>query len=251
MYENPPQTYPPPPPPGPSSGLGCFAKGCLTVLAVCLLVGLMIGAFGWYVARNITPFLGDKPVAIRIFPATDEQYRAVQNKLAPFAQAVNAGQTADLSLSADDLNILVARDPQYADVRGRVYLTIAHDELSAEMSCPVNDASGRQRIYFNGRVGFDASYAGGDFTFVVRRVEPLGGHPTPSLIAWLIGHPEFSRSFSKGFNDSFHETLNRKNPATAAFLNRLRTMIIKDNQIDITAQGTADEAPVAAPAGST
>ena len=101
--------------------MGCFAKGCLIVIAAGVLVFFMVGGVSWYVARNVMPFLGPDPgKAIRVFPATDEQYQAVQNKLAPFVQAVNAGHAATVSLTADDINILVAREPQLADLRGQI-----------------------------------------------------------------------------------------------------------------------------------
>ncbi len=252
MDENPPPAYASyPPPPSRTSGLGCFAKGCLTVIIVAMLLGVMLGGAGWYLWRNITPFVSQTPETVRIFPATDAQYQAVQAKIAPFVQAANAGQAATLTLSADEFNTLVARDPAYAHLRGRLYLTIDHNELSADESLPINSASsGQQQVYFNGRIFFDASFAGGDFALVLRRLEPLNGGPSPSMVTWLISHPDFSRSFSRGFNESFHDALSKHNPAAEALIDRLHTIIVKDNQIVITTQASS-ETPVAAPATST
>ena len=55
MNENDTPAYLPPPAPGPS--LGCFAKGCLTVTVVGLILGVMFGGLGWYVMRDLQPYL--------------------------------------------------------------------------------------------------------------------------------------------------------------------------------------------------
>ena len=52
--------YLPPPAPGPS--LGCFAKGCLTVAVVGVVLTMLFGCIGWYVARALEPYLSQQPV---------------------------------------------------------------------------------------------------------------------------------------------------------------------------------------------
>ena len=245
MYENTPPSYLPPP--ARASGMGCFAKGCLTVLVVCVLVVVMVGAVGWYVARGVMPFVSQRQATIKVLPATDAQYGAVRQKLAPFAQAVSTGHGATVALTADDINVLIARDPALADLRGKAYLSIAHNELSTESSFPFGDTTpGRPPpAYVNARVFFDASFANGDFTFVVRRVEPLDGGPTPGLVEWLIGHKDALRNLSAALNENLHERINR-DPAQAELLGRLQTVIVKDNEIVATALDSPT--PVATPA---
>ena len=233
MSENDSPVYLPPPAPRPS--LGCFAKGCLTVAVVGIVLAVLFGFIGWYVARGLEPFLSQQPVTIRVYPATEAQYQTLQAKIKAFVQTVNEGHHATLALTADELNILVARDPQYSSLRGKAYLAIANDQISAETNTLLNEhAPESQRVYFHGRVVFDASFASGDFTVVLRRLEPINGGPTPSMVVWALSQPGFSSNFSQGFNDSFHDAI-EKNPGSAAFLDRLRTIIVKDNQLVITA----------------
>ena len=236
--------YLPPPAPGPS--VGCFAKGCLTITAVSIVLLVMFGCFGWYVMRGLQPYLSQQPAEVRVYPATDTQYQTLEARIRAFVQTVKGGHHATLTLTADELNILVARDPQYALLRGKAYLAIAHDQICAETSTLLNEhAPEPQRFYFHGRVVFDASFSSGDFTVLLRRIEPLNGGPAPAMVTWALSQPNFSSNFNEGFNESFHDAI-RKNPGSSAFFDRLNTIIVKDNQLVITALddpgGVADKA---------
>ena len=72
--------------------MGCFAKGCITVVVVVMLLGLLARRAGWYVFRNFTPFVSPTPVAIRTYPATDAQYQDVIGRYTDFIKALNAGR---------------------------------------------------------------------------------------------------------------------------------------------------------------
>lgn len=249
MYENTPG-YPPPPPP--SSGMGCFAKGCLTVLVIGVLLTVMLGGFGWYVMHSVvSPFLSDRPASIRVRPVTDEEYAAVQQKSAPFVQAMKAGRAASLSLTADDLNALIARDASPDSPRGKIFLAIDHNTITADVSYPIEgkqpparSLGGSPTSYFNGRVIFDASFADGEFTFVPRKLEPLGGGATPGMITWFLDNPGFSRGFNRSFNDGFRKSIDR-NPDARDFIDRLQTVIVQNNEVIVTTAASAT--PVAVP----
>lgn len=233
MYENDPRYLSPPPR---STGMGCLAKGCLTLLAVGVVLGVMVGAGSWYLVRGFAPFLDQRAATIRVSSATDEEYQAVMDKVGPFIQSANAGHAATLSLSTDEVDTLIARDPQLADLRGKLFLARnGSGKITADASFPVNNelADSRQRLYFNGRAVFDASFAHGDFTVVLREVNPLDGSPTPALAAWVFAHPNLSRMLSDELNNRFHASILR-DPAQAAFVNRVRTVIVKDGQIVMT-----------------
>ncbi len=190
--------------------------------------------------RDLGPFLSQQPAKIRVYPATEAQYQILEAKISAFVQTVNGGHGATLTLTADELNILVARDPQYSSLRGKAYLAVANNQISAETNTLLNESAPEsQRIYFHGRVVFDASFASGDFTVVLRRLEPLHGGPTPPIVTWALNQPNFSSNFSEGFNDSFQDAI-RKNPGSAAFFDRLHMIIVTDNQLVITALDDPD-----------
>ena len=241
MDENHVPAYPPPPPAAP--GLGCYAKGCLSAVVGVLLIGLAFGGFFWYVARGLAPFLSQEPAAIRGFPATDDQYAAVRAKVDPFLDAARAGQPVVIKLSADEINTLIARDPLFADVRGKVYLTITGSHLSTDTSLEIGEemgATAAQPVYFTARAGFDASYAGGDFTMVLRQLEPLDGKPTPGLVTYLLESQGFIYSLTRATNEKFHAGLG-KYPAQAEILSHVRQAIVENNHVVLSSKAVSSK----------
>lgn len=212
---------------------GCVLKGCLVIFIVVMLMGIIIGSVGTYVYYGFAPFLTPEPAPVRVYPATDEQYRATLEKVRPFNEAVEAGAEAPLELTADDLDILIARDPAWADLRGKLYLAIVNNELVADVSTTADDEENAQVVlYFNGRFYLGASIAGGEFTAVIRRIETLSGHPLPSLLARCVTSP--------GFAENFNESINRRikdNSFLARYLSKLRTATIEHNRILVISAG--------------
>ena len=182
---------------------GCVLKGCLVIFIVVMLMGVIMGSFGTYLYYGFQPFLSAEPVPIRVYPATEAQYQAVLAKVAPFNRALETAMEKPLEVTAEDLDILIARDPAWADLRGKVYLSIVDNELVAEVSVPFNAQPAPQfPLYFSGRLTLGASIAGGEFTAVMRRLTTLSGHDLTGMLARLVTSP--------GFALSFDDTINRR-----------------------------------------
>ena len=101
-------------------GLGCFARGCLTVsiFAVVLAIAGFAGLY-WGLHRNSALFYGSywlaktrslaqAPTPVPEFNASDQQIQLVQERWQDFEQKTRAGQAAEIELSADDINALIA-----------------------------------------------------------------------------------------------------------------------------------------------
>ena len=254
------QPYAPPPgypnqpgyPPPPRQGMGCFAKGCITLVVVIMLLGLLVGVLGWFTFRNFTTFLSPTPVAIRTYPATDAQYRDVVARYTEFIKALNEGRAATFALSADDLNTLIARDPEFKDVRGKMYMSIEKDEVIAEASFPIPEDSrrpgrgGAARGYFNGRMRFAASYSGGELTLFIRKIESMNGDPMSDLMLSFLNKMDFSKLFNESMRDE-----RRKGTAWAEAMTKLQKVVIENEHIVATAvEGTPATNPVPTPAQS-
>src|SRR6266478_6847374 len=106
--------------PPPKRRLGCFARGCLIlvvfaiVLAIACLAGLYWGfqrhsaivhSFYWLAKTNS---IAETPAPVPEFAASDEQIQAVQERWRDFEQKTRAGQPAEIQLTADDINNLIA-----------------------------------------------------------------------------------------------------------------------------------------------
>jgi len=145
----------------PKKGLGCFGRGCLILLA--FLIVLVIACFAgvyWGLHRHSALFYGnywlaktrsiaEAPTAVPEFNASDQQIQLVQERWQDFEQKTRAGQPAEIELSADDINALIATSD---DVRGKVFASIDGDQLRLQASLPIGGVLGRPGYYFNGDV---------------------------------------------------------------------------------------------------
>jgi hypothetical protein len=142
-------------------GLGCFARGCLTLLifAIVLAIAGFAGLY-WGLHRNSALFYGsywlaktrslaEAPTPVPEFNASDQQIQLVQERWQDFEQKMRAGQAAEIELSADDINALIATSE---DVRGKVFTSIDGNQLRLQTSLPIGGFLGRPGHYFNGEV---------------------------------------------------------------------------------------------------
>lgn len=237
----PPSAPYPPQPPAKPQGIGCFAKGCLVTIICLMLLGVLVGGFGWAMWRSITTdYMTHDPVAIRTFPATDEQYNAVMAKLQPFVEPKTDSRPPKLELTSEDLNVLIARHPQFADARSKVYITITGGQIITDVSTPLsNDPKLMSKSdkgvprYVSGRVKIDASFANGEFALVLRGVEPLNGKGG-GLVSQFVNKPDFRDGFSQKFTESLNEHLIRRSNARdsfAAMLKKMHTVIVEGDKI--------------------
>jgi len=145
----------------PRKGLGCFGRGCLILLV--FLIVLVIACFAgvyWGLHRHSALFYGnywlaktrsiaEAPTAVPEFNASNQQIQLVQERWQDFEQKTRAGQPAEIELSADDINALIATSD---DVRGKVFASIDGDQLRLQASLPIGGVLGRPGYYFNGDV---------------------------------------------------------------------------------------------------
>src|SRR4029077_18428727 len=81
--------------------------------------------------------------------ASNQQIQLIQERWQDFEQKSRAGQPAEIELSADDINALIATSD---DVRGKVFASIDGDQLRLQASLPIGRVLGRPGYYFNGDV---------------------------------------------------------------------------------------------------
>ena len=142
-------------------GLGCFARGCLILLvfAIVLAIACFAGMY-WGLHRHSALFYGSywlaktrsiaqAPTSVPEFNASDQQIQRVQERWQDFEQKTRAGQPAEIELSADDINAVIATSD---DVRGKVFVSIDGNQLRLEASLPIGGVLGKPGYYFNGDV---------------------------------------------------------------------------------------------------
>ena len=142
-------------------GLGCFARGCLILLifAIVLAIAGFAGLY-WGLHRNSALFYGSYWLAktrslaqaatpLPEFNTSKQQIQLVQERWQDFEQKTRAGQAAEIELSADDINALIATSD---DLRGKVFASIEGNRLRLQASLPIGGVLGRPGYYFNGDV---------------------------------------------------------------------------------------------------
>jgi hypothetical protein len=189
------------PPPAPR-GMGCFAKGCLTliIVGVALLV-VLVGATIFLANRAVQVFTSTQPVQIQVRPATPAELQVAKAKLDTLRTAARNRQEATIEFNANEINALIANEPEFGGARGRVRVAIANSIASLDVSAPL-DSMRWKRLkghWFNGNIQFGFSYVDENFNFDLRSAE-ASGHQFPRAILTS----EFMQSFNRSFNESFH-----------------------------------------------
>jgi len=142
-------------------GLGCFARGCLILLifVIVLAIACFAGMY-WGLYRHSALFYGsywlaktrsiaEAPAPIPEFSGSEQQIQRVREHWQDFEQKARAGQPAEIELSADDINMLIATSE---DARGKAFASIDGNQLRFQASVPIGGFLGRPGYYFIGDV---------------------------------------------------------------------------------------------------
>src|SRR5206468_3488717 len=137
--------------PPPRKGMGCFARGCLILLffAIALAIACLAGLY-WGFQRHSavvhgiywlakTHSIAEAPAPVPEFTASDEQIRVVQERWQDFEQKIRARQPAEIALTADDVNSLIAAS---RDVRRKAFVSIEGNRLRLQTSVPLGEFFG-------------------------------------------------------------------------------------------------------------
>jgi hypothetical protein len=179
--------------PPPRQGLGCFARGCLTLLifAIVLAIAGFAGMY-WGLHRHSALFYGsywlaktrsiaEAPTPVPEFNASDQQIERVRERWQDFEQKARAGQAAEIELSADDINALIATTE---GVRGKVFASIDGDQLRLQASVPIGGLLGRPGYYFNGEVVVELEGAQSPDSPRFSRLTINGEHAPTDFLDW-------------------------------------------------------------------
>jgi hypothetical protein len=173
--------------PPPRRRLGCFGRGCLILVLFAVVLGIACFAgMYWGLHRHSAIFHGlywltkaqaiaQTPVPIPQFTPSDAQIQSVHERCQDFEQRARAGQSAELELTADDINTLIATN---RDTRGKVFVSIDGDSMRCQASIPLGELIGRSGYYFNGEVVIELKSAESLENPQLNRIT-VNGEPVP------------------------------------------------------------------------
>jgi hypothetical protein len=221
-----------PPLPRPKEGMGCFAKGCLTLVVVIVVLATAIIGGAWFLyGKAINVYTSTQPVNIHVEEPTDSQFQTAEGKLARLHQAIFNNQEIAIDFTAGDINALIARDPGFAGMRGRVRVGIADSIVTLELSAPLTAVPlpKLRNRWFNGRASFEFTYNLGQFVIGAKSAEANGR----ALPEQFFG--SFNASFNRSFNERFQRDL-QKSQEQATFWKRIKAIVVNGDRLIIQTQ---------------
>jgi hypothetical protein len=230
----PPSSVPPIQPapyyPPPRSGMGCFAKGCLTILILGFLFIAVVGGGGWYFyKKTFNNLTSTAPVDVRVEPPTTAQTKSAEDSAARLDEAISRNKETTVEFTGPEINVLLARNTDWEFLRGRTRINIADSIMTVALSAPLDALPwpGLKGRYFNGTLRFSMSYGSGIFQLDLKSAE-ANGH-------------EFPTSFLSSFNSSFNESMNKafreqlaRNEQGNEFWNHVKSVSLQGDKLIIT-----------------
>src|SRR5437867_4753859 len=180
----------------PAKRRGCFFYGCITVLVLMVVVGIA-GFFTVRYALNkvtamVEQYTETTPMTLPTVQMSATDYQQLDKRVTAFADAVTARKaTPPLVLTGDEINALIANNPAWKGLKGKVYVTIEGDQIKGKVSIPMDDLaqvpllSRLKGRYLNGSAAFKVSRANGVLVVTLQSLEAKGQSPSPQGMAQL------------------------------------------------------------------
>ena len=217
-----------PPPPAPKKkGLGCCGCGCLILALIVLLVFGLFGGLCYVGYSGVMKITEAAPAAVPTFDGGDDVYNRAQQKMQGFNHDVQNHLAATIHLTADELNTLIARNPDFANNKILVFVTFTDDQARVQSSFPTDLLPVGSLV--KGR------YLNADYTFNLN-FAPDTKTISLDLKDIKLGPTEISEeklpSIQKIIDFSLNYSL-QKNPAAKDFLDHTTAMEIKNSELVI------------------
>ena len=205
----------------PSSRRGCLFYGCLTGVLL-LLIALAGGLAGYRYARKMfNDFTDSQPLAMPPVQLTQPQIDQLQQRIEAFRQAVRQSEsTPPLALTADQINALIATDPDLKALKGKIYVAIEGGQLKGRLSVPMEQLGlpmfrGR---YLNANGAFTVSLRNGQLQVTAITLTSAKGRTVPEIYMDKIRRHNLAQDMNS-------------DARIQVALDRIADIQVKDNQL--------------------
>lgn len=210
----------------------CFLWGCATVTLVLVLgsiVAFLTVRYGIQQLRE--QYTDDAPVELPVVEINEEDLAALIARTDAFEQGLRDDEPLDpLTLTQDEINALFQNHADLEKFAGRVYVTIENDELTGQVSAPLDIFPGFDGRYFNGSATFDVGLENGRFSVFVKSAT-LKGEPVPE-------------SFIQGIRNENLAARIHEDPDSKELIDKLHSIVIAEGAVTITPAKLKEEPAV-------
>jgi len=206
-----------------SGGLNCFVYGCLGLLVVAV-IGILVAVYGAKYAFNrvLDAYTDTQPAELPAVELAEGKVGEVEERFEVFKQAFEAGEQAALELTAEDINALIASEPELAN---KVRISIEGDEIKAQVSIPLDKLLadlGIKGRYLNGAASVQVAMKDGVLEAYIQSLE-VKGKPLPE---------QFMAELRK---ENIAKDMNQ-DPEAAEKLERFDSLEVKDGKLILRAK---------------
>lgn len=164
---------------------GCFFYGCMTVVVLALVAGVGTYLVVQWVSGLIEQYTGDEPLELPVADIPPADLDELQNRWERFKREVEENEAVEpLELTAEEINALIQNDPEWDDLKGRLYVEIdERDRVRGQVSIPLGDFEFEQLDgrFLNGSATFEVSMESGVLVVTLTSVE-VKGEPLPEAV---------------------------------------------------------------------
>lgn len=210
--------------------MGCFARGCLTVLVLGAFFLAAIGVTGWFIYKktvnNLTSY---SPGEVRVETPTPAQVQSAETTRIRLDEAIARNQETTVEFTGPELNHLLASQPDLDFLRGRTRIEIAESTMTVTLSAPLTRIPwpGLKGRWFNGTIRFSMTYSSGEFQCEIISAEANGNEFPSSFLS------AFNSSFNEAMNEAFQEAVDQ-NDRGHEFWSHVKTVSLQGDKLIIT-----------------
>lgn len=204
---------------------GCFFYGCIALIIAVLIASVGVVILFRYAQRSLSStvnaYTDAQPMPLEAVDTSPDKVKAVQDKIAAFKEANQNQKPAELVLTADEINTLIASDPNRQELADHFRLLIEGDQVKARISWPL-DNIGPLKLkgrYLNGTALLNASMEKGKLHATFQDVTAKG-KPLPPVVLEKMKTIDFGANF-------------QQDPQGAAAVSTIDSIQIKDGHVTI------------------
>ena len=214
-------------------GKGCFFYGCLTLVILALVLG--IGGFLAVryglgkLAALVEKYTEPAPMTMAAVQMPAAEYQQLNKRVTEFTDALNAQKaTPDLVLTGDEINALIANNPAWKELKGKMHVAIESDQIKSQVSIPMDEFAklpGMSRLkgrYLNGTAALKASLSNGALFVTMQSLQVKGESPPEEFMSSLR-----AQNLAQNM---------QQDPKSAEVLRKIESIEVKDGKITIKAK---------------